>query len=48
MPDCRQRRLALSEYKDMWLFAVFDLLVDTMEARRRATEDASKVHREGL
>ena len=33
-----QQRIELSEYKGVWLFAMFDLPVDTPGARRRYTQ----------
>lgn len=33
-----ETRVALSGYRPMWLFAMFDLPVDTKEARKRYTQ----------
>lgn len=42
------RRPALSEYRGMWLFAMFDLPVTTKEARKAATNLRKALLREGF
>lgn len=43
-----QRRLELSEYKGMWLFAMFDLPVTTPQARRNYTRFRNALLKEGF
>jgi len=40
--------LDISEYKGMWLFAMFDLPVDTKDARRAYTQFRKALLREGF
>jgi len=43
-----QDRLNLSEYKGMWLFVMFDLPVDSKEARKRYTQFRASLIRMGF
>ena len=43
-----QRRLALSGYQSVWLFAMFDLPVDTKEARKQYTQFRKALLKEGF
>lgn len=45
MPD---KRLPLSAYRGMWLFAMFDLPVDTKDSRRQYTRFRNALLREGF
>jgi CRISPR-associated protein Cas2 len=45
MPD---KKRDLSEYRAMWLFAMFDLPVDTREARKRYVRFRKALLREGF
>jgi len=43
-----RKRRNLSEYRAMWLFAMFDLPVDSKEARRQYTNFRGRLLREGF
>lgn len=43
-----QRRIELSEYRGMWLFAMFDLPVDDKDARRRYTQFRNALLKDGF
>jgi CRISPR-associated protein Cas2 len=43
-----ETRLALSEYRAMWLFAMFDMPVETREQRREQTRFRNALKREGF
>jgi len=43
-----ETRLPLSEYKGMWLFAMFDLPVDSADARREYTRFRKALLRDGF
>ena len=43
-----QERIQLSEYKGMWLFVMFDLPVDSKEARKKYTQFRTGIMKMGF